>query len=136
MRKNRRVSTKMSVMAQHFAYLAAIIIALFATVVVNLLVKSSCSQLSRSIGLKEKELAKLQDEFTRESARWEAMQTPERLEKALADHNLPMFFAKASQTIRMQPDGRPYPNQISVAKAAQRTPAVATAGIARRPSRR
>ena len=136
MRKNRRVSVKMSVMAQRSAYVAAIIIALFATVVVNLLVKSSCSQLSRSIGLKEKELAKLQDEFKRESARWAAMQTPERLEKALVQHNLPMLYAKASQTIRMRPDGKPYPNQISVAKAAQKTPAVATAGLVRSPARR
>jgi hypothetical protein len=136
MKKNRRISTKMSVMAQRSVYIGSIIISLFLMVVLNFLAKSSCSQLSNSIGLKERELAKLQDECTRESARWEQMQTPERLEKALVRHNLPMLLAKASQNIRMRPDGKPYPNQISVAKASMRSPSVATASNNRAPVKR
>ena len=136
MRKNRRISTKMSVMAQRSAHVGAIIIALFVMVVLNFLAKSSCGQLRNSIGLKERELAKLQDECTRESARWGEMQTPERLEQALVRHNLAMRYVKASQTIRMRPDGTPYPGQISVAKAAMRSPSVATARNVRAPQRR
>ena len=131
MKRNRRISTKVSVMAQRSAYVGAVIIALFVTVVLNFLAESSCSQLRNSIGEKEFQLAKLEDECTRESARWEEMQTPERLEQALVRHNLPMRYVKASQTIRMRPDGTPYPNQMSVAKATMRSPAVATAQSAR-----
>ena len=127
MRKNRRIPVKRSVIMQRAAHVGAIILSFFFAVILNLLATSSCNQLMKSIGSKERELARLEDECKRESARWEEMRTPERLEHALVSHNLVMRYPKASQTIRMRSDGRPYPNQLSVAKASMRVHPLETA---------
>lgn len=120
MRKNRKVSKRMSVVAQNTAYASAVLMAAFVVVIVNLLASSSCSQLMKSIGEKERTLSRLEDERSRESARWEEMKTPERLEQALMRHGLSMKPPKPDQIIRMDREGRLIPNQFSVAKEAQR----------------
>lgn len=114
MRKNRKMSKKMSVMAGRSVQIAAVMIMAFAMVILYLLAKSNCSQLENSIKAKQKQLAKLEDERTRESARWEGMKTGEKLEAALLRHGLSMRYPKSEQLVRMKPDGRPYPGQLSV----------------------
>ena len=59
MAKNRKISKKMSVIAQGSTMLCAVIVMLFVMVVVNLLADSSCSQLMKSIGAKEAQLKRL-----------------------------------------------------------------------------
>jgi len=120
MRKNRKRSVKMSVWATNTMHFAAVIVMLFVMVIINLLASSSCDQLMKSIGEKERALDRLEEERVRESARWEEMKTPEKLESALLRHGLAMRYPKPDQVVRMKANGRPYPGQLSVAKARQR----------------
>ena len=120
MRRNRKRSKKMSVMAANMMHFGAVIVMLFVMVIINLLASSSCQQLMKSIGEKERVLDKLEEERVRASARWEEMKTPEKLESALLKHGLAMRYPKADQVVRIKANGRPYPGQLSVAKAQQR----------------
>lgn len=119
-RRNWKISKKMSVVAQNTAYVGAVMLMVFVMVIVNMLASSSCSQLMKSIGDKERMLSRLEDERTRESARWEEMKTQENLNAALRKHGLSMRVAKQSQMVRLNEDGRLKPAQISVAKEMQR----------------
>lgn len=120
MRKNRKRSKKMSVMASHSMHVGAVIMMLFVMVIVNLLASSSCDQLLKSIGEKERQLLKLEDEHVRESARWEGMLTAKNIERALSVRGMSMHTPRAVQIIRMGEDGQPTPGQFSVARAEQR----------------
>lgn len=119
-RRNRKISKRMSVIAGRSMQIAAVMLILFVMVIVNQLASSNCDQLTKVIREKERQLAKLEDERSRESARWEEMKTPEKLESALMRHGLSMRYPKADQVVRMKSDGRPYPGQVSVARAQQR----------------
>ena len=136
-RRNRKISKRMSVIAGRSMQIAAVMLILFVMVLVNQLASSSCDQLTKRIREKERQLAKLEDERSRESARWEELKTPEKLESALLRHGLSMRYPKADQVVRMKANGRPYPGQLSLAKARQRnaaaTTAVATATCPARP---
>lgn len=121
MGRNWKISRKASVVAQNTAYAGAIMLMLFVMVIVNMLASSSCSQLMKSIGEKERILSRLEDERTRESARWEEMKTPQNLETALSRHGLAMRYPKPSQTVRLREGtGQLIPSQLSVAKEMQR----------------
>ncbi len=120
MRKNRKRSKKMSVLTSHSMYVGAVIMMLFVMVIVNLLASSSCDQLMKAIGEKERQILKLEDEYIRESARWEGMLTAKNIEQALASRGMAMHMPRAAQIIRMGADGRPTPGQFSVARAEQR----------------
>ena len=120
MRRNRKRSKKMSVMAANTMHFGAVIVMLFVMVIINYLASSSCQKLMKSIGEKERALNRLEEERVRESARWEEMKTPEKLESALLQHGLAMRYPKADQVVRLKANGRPYPGQLSVAKARQR----------------
>ncbi len=119
MRKNRKIEKRMSVVATNTMYFGAIIIFFFIMVILNLLSSSSCTQLLKTKGVLERELAKLEDARTRESLRWEAMKTPENIESALWRHGLKMKMPRPDQTVRMRPDGAPFPGQLSLARARQ-----------------
>lgn len=121
MRKNRKVPKKMSVVASNTMHFGAIIVIFSVMVILNLLASSSCSQLMKTIGEKERELVKLEDARMRESTRWEEMKTPERIEDALRAHGLSMDAPRACQVVRMRPDGSPMPGQLSVLKMRQRS---------------
>ena len=127
MRRNVRSSTKFSRTAHWTIGGVVVVIALLVASLVRMRAESTCQDLRRTIVEKERELAKLNDSLVRESARWEEMTTPEKLEQALVRHGLSMRYPRPSQMIRMTADGRPYPNQLSVAKAEQRASLRATA---------
>lgn len=131
MRKNRKVSKKMSVIAVQSMHIGAVMFSLFIMVILNLLAASNCSHLMKSIGEKEKELNKLEDARLREVSRWEEMKTPRRLEAALRDNGMSMHYHKSSQVVRMTAAGEPASGQISVARAAMRSRTGATASVAR-----
>ena len=120
MRKNRTNSKKLSAVATRTMHFGAVIVMLFVMVIINYMASSSCQQLLKSIGEKERALSKLEEERVRESARWEEMKTPEKLESALLRHGLAMRYPKPDQVVRMKANGRPYPGQLSVAKVRQR----------------
>jgi hypothetical protein len=121
MRKNRKIPKKMSVVASNTMHFGAIIVIFSVMVILNLLASSSCTQLMKTIGEKERELVKLEDSKMRESTRWEEMKTPERVEEALRAHGLSMDTPRAYQVVRMRADGTPFPGQLSVARSRQRS---------------
>jgi hypothetical protein len=127
MRKNRKMSKSMSVMAGRTVQIGAVMVMAFAMVILNMLATSSCKHLEKVIRVKEGELAKLDEEKEREGGRWNSMVTSEKLETALLRHGLAMKTPRAEQVVHLRPDGRPYPGQISVAKAAERNRISSTA---------
>ena len=135
MRKNRKIPKKMSVVATNTMRFGAIIVFLFVMVILNLLASSSCTQLMKAKGEKERELVRLDEARMRESTRWDEMKTPEKVEVALLRHGLAMKLPRPDQNVRMRADGTPYPGQISLARARQRCGgAVASRSTATRPT--
>jgi len=130
MRRNRKVSKKMSVIATNTMRFGSFIVCAFVMVILNYLASSSCSQLLNEKGQKERELAKLEESHRRESTRWEEMKTPEKIEAALFRHGLRMSTPRADQCIRLNGQGVPYPNQIALTRLRQRSSAAATARYA------
>ncbi len=120
MRRNRKISKRMSVVATNTMRFGAILVFLFLMVILNLLSSSSCTQLMKTKGDLERELVRLEDARMRESTRWEEMKTPERVELALVRHGLSMRVPRPEQSVQMKADGRPYPGQLSLVRARQR----------------
>ncbi|MBO5751297.1 MAG: hypothetical protein J6R80_02705 [Kiritimatiellae bacterium] len=119
LRGNRKIPNKMSVVAANSARFGGIILTFFIMVIFNLLSSSNCTMLLKEKGEKERELAKAEESRMREATRWEEMKTTERIEAALLRHGLLMRLPHSSQCVRMRPDGTPYPNQLSLARAKQ-----------------
>ncbi|MBQ7235339.1 MAG: hypothetical protein IJS36_08030 [Kiritimatiellae bacterium] len=124
MKRNRKRSKRMSVMASRSMHIGGVLVMFFVMVLVNLLASSSCSQLMKSIGEKERQLAKLENDRARESARWDSMKTSENLDRALLKFGLSMKYPRADQIVRMDSHGQPKPGQLSVARAARRASGV------------
>lgn len=122
MKRNRVVSKKMSVMTEHALRFGAIIVFSFVMVILNCLSSSTCTQLIKEKGEKERLLAKLEESRLRESSRWEEMKAPEKIERALLYHGLSMKLPRPDQNVRMRSDGTPSLGQISVARVRQRGP--------------
>lgn len=131
MKKNRKRSKKMSVMASRSMHIGAVMVMFFVMVILNLLASSSCTQILKSIGEKERTLAKLEDERMRESARWDAMKTADNMDRALLKFGLSMRYAKAEQIVRMDSAGRPKPGQLAVARARKNSANYRTASAGR-----
>ena len=133
MRKNKKVSKKMSVIAANSMRFGTIILFFFVMVILHVLSSSSCAQLVNEKGQKERALAKLEESYRRESTRWEELKTPEKIEAALFRRGLKMATPRADQCVRLKSNGTPYPNQVALARLRQRAPtASAKAGPAPR----
>lgn len=117
MRKNRRRTKRMSVVAGATMHFGAVVVMLFVMVVINMLASTSCTQHERAIGEKEKEIDRLDDTLSRETMRWEEMKTPEKIEARLQKLGIKMSLPRPDQQVRLRADGRPYPGQRSVARA-------------------
>lgn len=137
MKRNKKMSKKMSVMATNTMRFGAIILSFFVMVILNLLSSSSCTQLQNQKGAMEREIVKLDDALLRESTRWEGMMTPEKIDVALLRHGLTMSTPRADRVVRMMANGLPRPGQLSVAKAKARTEAMVgkTSDSVRKPAR-
>ena len=127
MKKNRKMSKKMSVVTGRAVQIGAVMVMVFIVVILNMLAQSSCKHLEKKIREKERQYAKLGDEKDREEAHWAKMETNESLDAALLRHGLAMNLPRAAQQVRLRSDGTPYPGQISVAKASARNRASQTA---------
>ena len=134
MKRNRKMPKRMSVVATNTMRFGAIIVFFFLMVILNVLSNSSCTQLLKTKGEKEREIARLDDMLMRESTRWEEMKTPERIEAALFHRGLPMKPPRADQTVRMMANGQPQPGQIALTRMKQR--AIALVGVNEAPARR
>ena len=107
MKKNRKRSKKMSVMASRSMHVGGVLMMFFVMVIVNLLASSSCNQLMKSIGEKERQLAKLENDRARESARWDAMKTSENLDRALLKFGLSAWMRRVSPSPASSPSRAP-----------------------------
>ena len=134
MRRNRRVTKKMSVVATNSMRFGAIIVFFVMMVILNLLSSQSCAQLLKQKGEMEREIAKLDDAHMRESTRWEEMKTSENIEAALLRHGLSMHTPRPDQTVRLLPDGTPRPGQLSLAKSKARLNMRTVATVKRSPA--
>lgn len=119
MKRNRKISKKMNVNVMVATHMGSVLLAVFVMVIVNLLASSSCQQLSKSIGENEKALSRLEDTYNRETTRWEAMKTTDKIEAALLRRGLSMKPPHARQNVIMRADGR-LGSQYSVAVANRR----------------
>ena len=108
----------------------AIIVFFGIMAVLNVMSSTRCTQLMKEKGEMERELARLEDAYMRESTRWEEMTTPDRLEVELLKHGLSMKLPRADQIVRMTTEGRPRAGQISISKMKMRN-AGRTAGVVR-----
>lgn len=120
MKRNRKISKKMSVNTTITTHVGAILAFLFIMVILNLLASSSCQQLSKSIGESKRELARLESDCNREETNWAAMKTPEKVLAALRGHGLQMNPPRAEQNVHLAANGKLYPGQYSVAMARRR----------------
>lgn len=127
MKKNRKTTRRMSVMAATTMRFGVILMVFFIMVIVNILSSNNCAHLLKQKGQLERELARLNDARERELATWASMKTPQKIEEALLRHGLKMPLPRHDQNVFMNRDGRPRAGQLSVAKAAQRVPAVKSA---------
>lgn len=120
MRRNRKVPNKLSVVATNTMRFGAMLVFGFVMVILNLLASSSCTQLMKAKGEKERELASLDKTLLQESTRWEGMTTNVNLEHMLVKHGLAMKFPRPDQNVRMRADGTPYPGQLSLSRGKRR----------------
>ena len=132
-RRNKKVSQKQAVVAAATGHIAIILMALFCVVILNILATSSTNHLMKTIGEHERTLARLENDCRREETRWEEMKTPEKIDDALKRHGLQMSPPRPEQIVHMTAQGKPYPGQISVARAKKRAAMnIASVSIPRR----
>jgi hypothetical protein len=120
MRKNKKITKKRSVAMTNTMHFGAVIVILSAVVILNILASSSCQQIQKSIGKKEKSIAAYDDEIRRAQTRWESTKSNHNVERALRKHGLLMNLVKPHQHVRVKKDGTLLPNQASVRQANER----------------
>jgi hypothetical protein len=119
MRRNKRTK-RCSEFTLNTMHIAAIVLSLFIMLMAYWVLDSRCGAIGQEIGAAEKALAKLDGELERETMKWNEMKTPERLELALKKHGLNMNNPAPDQVIKMMPNGRVAPRQMSVVRAQRR----------------
>jgi hypothetical protein len=115
MRKNKKISKRMSRLTVNMMHLGAIMLTFFVMVVLNLMASSSCSQLTKIIADKEKQLADSKVELSKNIVRWDSVKSSVNLERALVVRGMSMNYPKSNQIVRMDERGRVIPSQNSVA---------------------
>lgn len=115
MRKNKKISKRMSRLTVNMMHLGAIMLTFFVMVVLNLMASSSCSQLTKIIADKDKQLADSKVELSKNIVRWDSVKSSVNLERALVVRGMSMNYPKSNQIVRMDERGRVIPSQNSVA---------------------
>lgn len=113
-RKNKIVSANTAMSNRYAVYIGALVVLAGVMAIVNVFANTSCKRLQTSIGDKERELIKLEEDYQRESVRLSALHTPEKLARSLRLHGMAMNIAKPHQIIKMATSGRPYPGQMAL----------------------
>lgn len=115
--RNRRVTRRMARVTSHTLCAAGIVVMLAVMTLLNVLASTAGKRLLDSIGDKERKLIRLDEDLARESAHWEEMLSPDRLERTLIRNGIAMKYPRPDQVIRMTAEGRVIPGQIAVARA-------------------
>lgn len=102
MRRNRKHQV-------HGRIISVPIVGLFVMVVFVLFgylaVDNRCNARRQLIRDLERRYASLEEERIREEAKWNAMKTPDELEKRLLQHGIAMVYARPEQVVRMHSTG-------------------------------
>ena len=122
MRRNKRIK-KRSRFATSSMGVASLIVSAFIMMMIFFAMNAKCSAITREIGLKEKELQRLEAELTREKTRWDEMKVPELLRKALTRFGLEMEVPREDQLVRMTSSGVPAPGQYALKRLHAAAPA-------------
>lgn len=136
MAKNHKVSCRSSVMVHCAKGFVGVILTIVLGAFINMKTRSELTQLMKSIGEKERQLEKSEDELTRSITRWQAMTTPVNLERSMRKLGVSMKYPKEQQIIRMDANGKVKPGSIAVAKAALRNSYTTSAQYNGKPNRR
>jgi len=115
MRKNKKIRKDAHFKAGSANLVGAIVLG-FMGLMIYWSQDSRVSALLQEIGDGEKKLAALQSELDRETARWEEMKTPEKLENQLVRMGLDMRYTHPQQVVRMNARGVPAAGQMAVAR--------------------
>ena len=115
MRRNIRIKRR-SRFATSSVGIASLIVSGLIMMMIFFAMNSKCSAITREIGIKEKELHRLEAELTREKTRWDEMKVPEKLNVALTRFGLEMDVPREDQLVRMSRAGAPVPGQLSLAR--------------------
>jgi len=121
MRRNRKIR-KNSRFASGATGIASLIVSSFIMLMIYWSLDARCTSIMRDIGKAESKLKALEAEHGRETARWNGMKTPERLDEKIVRFGLAMGIPQADQVVRMMPSGRPAPGQMAVARAQAKRP--------------
>lgn len=113
-RKNKKISANSAANGTYVAYIAGLVLLGGIVAIMNILANASCKRLQTSIGEKERLLASLEDSAQRESVRFSAMCTPDKLDRILRKHGMAMNPPRQHQIVKMSASGRPYPGQIAL----------------------
>ena len=121
MKRNRRVSKRMSRISVHTMHVGAVLLMLFVMGILNLLASSSCDQLTKAMNEGERKLKQCEAELERATARWDAMKSSDNLDRALVKWGISMHYPKENQIVRLDAAGNLEPGQTSVALARMRS---------------
>ena len=132
MRKNRKRNKRMSVTAVRSLNVAGLIVVAFVMVVLNALAKSNAEAIQKEIGDKQRTLARLEEDRTREEARWNRLCSTKSLQSAMLNHGIRMDSPNVKQVVRMGANRLPVKGQLSVDSAQERARIARTAKLSPR----
>ena len=78
-------------------------------------IKQKNQALSTEIRAMQRELDRLEKDYSREEARWNSLKSSDRLESSMLAHGIEMKLAEPRQVVHMNEQGSPVEGQISVA---------------------
>lgn len=127
MKRNRKVSRRRSVVGMHVRHFVAVMLMFAVMVVLNLLVSSSCGQLMKSIGEKDRLIKARQDELDSSKSIWRRTTSTDNLAIALHRRGIEMSSPQSDYVIHIDSHGNVDAKERSVVLVRERQRALATA---------
>jgi hypothetical protein len=111
-KRNRKRNVKSALAWQPFT---GVIVLIVGVALIYMSYTDKNKALQDEIDNKQSELGRLREQCMREESRWNALKTAENLEKSMIRHGIDMDLPQSHQIVKMGSNGRPLPNQHSVA---------------------
>ena len=113
MAKNRKRNVQMGAVPK---LLVGVVVLVSLGALVFWSVDSKCNALCKEINLLQQEHTGLENVRSHEEARWLAKLSPENLDRTIREMGLPMDYPSADQIVVIDAEGKPLPNQTSLAR--------------------
>ena len=136
MRQNRKVSRKRSIIGMHVVHFGVIMLMFGVMAVLHLLVTSSCGQVMKSIGEKERLIQARQNELESARAAWRRATSTDNIARMLHRRGIEMIDPQSDNVIHFDQNGRIDPRERSVALVRERQKILQTASVAQPVARR